>query len=179
MGYSNVIIAIVTAFLHGELEIGEEVYMECPQGMNQPKDKVLLLMKTIYGLVQAARAFYKNLAKVLKSIGFIRGFADPCLMSRKGKKGNVYIALYVDDCLCCGHMTDIEDVIHDMKKKGFSLKVERDMTDFLSCMIQFSKKRDRLWLGQSHLLKKMIGKFGSLISDLIKFKTPRTPGLGM
>ena len=43
IGYSNVIIDIVTAFLHGELEIGEEVYMECPQGMNQPKDKVCYL----------------------------------------------------------------------------------------------------------------------------------------
>ena len=51
IGYSNVILDIVTAFLHGELETGEEVYMECPQGMNQPKNKVLLLMKTIFGLV--------------------------------------------------------------------------------------------------------------------------------
>ena len=76
-------------------------------------------------------------------------------------------------------MSDIEDVIHDMKKKGFLLKVERDMTDYLSCRIQFSKKRDRLWLGQPYLMKKMIRKFGSLISDLSKFKTPSTPGLGM
>ena len=34
MEYSNVIIDIVTAFLYGELEIGEEIYMVCPPGMN-------------------------------------------------------------------------------------------------------------------------------------------------
>ena len=118
--------------------------MEWPQGMNQPKNKVLLLMKTIYWLVQAARAFYKKLTKVLKSISFVEGFGYPFLISRKGKKSNVYIALYVHDCLCCSYINDIEDVIDDMKKKGFLLKVERDMTDYLSCRIQYSKKRDRL-----------------------------------
>ena len=102
-GWTNVLIDVVTAFLHGELGADEEVYMECPPGLEEVQDvgtgKVLLLQKTIYGLVQAARAFYKKLSSVLKSIGFKGGYADPCLMSRKGKKGEVHIALYVDDCL--------------------------------------------------------------------------------
>jgi hypothetical protein len=97
MGYSNVIVDIVTAFLHGTLAKGEEVYMECPPGLDALEGSVLCLQKTIYGLVQAARAFYKKLTQVLKSIGFARGLADPCLLSRKGKKGVVHIALYVDD----------------------------------------------------------------------------------
>ena len=77
-GYSNVIIDVVTAFLHGELNEEEEIYMECPPGMNVDGDKVLLLKKTIYGLVQAAKAFYKKLSNVLKQIGFEASLVDPC-----------------------------------------------------------------------------------------------------
>ena len=60
-GYTNIIIDVVTVFLHGELGEEEEIYMECLQGMNVEGDKVLLLKKTVYGLVQAAKAFYKKL----------------------------------------------------------------------------------------------------------------------
>ena len=104
--YSMCLIDIETAFLHGDLTEEEEVYMECPPGMEESEGKVLQLQKTIYGLVQSARAFYKKLTEVLRSIGFEGGHADPCLLSRKGKKGNAHIALYVDDCLCY-HLIDL------------------------------------------------------------------------
>ena len=58
----------------GELSTEEEVYMECPPGMENSEGKVLFLQKTIYGLVQAARAFYKKLSQVLRSIGFPPNF---------------------------------------------------------------------------------------------------------
>ena len=60
-GYSNVIIDVETAFLHGELGSDEEIYMECPPGLECGNNKILILEKTIYGLVQAAKAFYKKL----------------------------------------------------------------------------------------------------------------------
>jgi hypothetical protein len=73
-----------------------------------PEESVLCLQKTIYGLVQAARAFYKKLMQVLKLIGFTGGLADPCLLSRKGKKKVVHIALNVDDCYCWGDQGEID-----------------------------------------------------------------------
>ena len=177
--YSNVLIDVVTAFLHGELSEEEEVYMECPPGMENAEGKVLFLQKTIYGLVQAARAFYKKLSQVLCSIGFEGGYADPCLLSRKGKNGNVYIALYVDDCYCCGDMEEIQSVIDDMKKNGFELKIEKDMTDYLSCKIEYSKDKDKAWIGQPHLMKKLIDKFGSKVAGMSIYKTPGSPHVGI
>jgi len=47
------IIDVETAFLYGNLE--EEIYMECPDGMNGNDDECLLLLQSIYALVQAAR----------------------------------------------------------------------------------------------------------------------------
>ena len=40
---------VETAFLEGELE--EEIYMECPAGMDSTENEVLILNRCIYGLV--------------------------------------------------------------------------------------------------------------------------------
>ena len=74
------IVDVETAFLHGELQ--EEIYMNIPEGMNSDSNNCLLLTKTIYGLVQSAREFYKILISVLKSIGFKENKSDPCLLSK-------------------------------------------------------------------------------------------------
>ena len=178
-GYSNVIIDVETAFLHGDLAEGEEIYMECPPGMDHEDDEILLLQQTIYGLVQSARAFYKKLSQTLREIGFTGGYADPCLLTRKGKHGTVHIALYVDDCYCCGDMKEIKEVILDMRRMGFTLKIEMNMTDYLSCQIEFSKNRDKVWIGQPHLIKKLKDKFGEEASKLQTYKTPGTPHTGL
>jgi len=49
---SAIIIDVDTAFLYGDLD--EEIYMQMPEGMMGFSDKVLLLLKSLYGLVQAA-----------------------------------------------------------------------------------------------------------------------------
>ena len=57
-GLDALIFDVVTAFLTGELE--EEIYMECPEGMDHEEDEVLLLLKAIYGLVEASRQYNKR-----------------------------------------------------------------------------------------------------------------------
>ena len=79
---------VKTAFLYGELE--EEIYMECPQGMQDAtKDDILLPTACIYGLVQAARQYYKKVVKILKEIGFTGGDVDPCLFCKRSDKVSV------------------------------------------------------------------------------------------
>jgi hypothetical protein len=50
---------IETAFLHWDLD--EEIYMEIPKGLEVENNKKLILIKTIYGLVQRARKLYEKL----------------------------------------------------------------------------------------------------------------------
>ena len=67
-----------TAFLYRELE--KEIYMECPQGISDVgKDNCIILNQCIYGLVQSARQYYKNALKILKKLGFVGGYVNPCL----------------------------------------------------------------------------------------------------
>ena len=59
-GFSAKIIDVETVFLYSYLE--EEIHMDCLLGMNDtgPED-ALLLIKCIYGLIQAARQYHKKL----------------------------------------------------------------------------------------------------------------------
>ena len=75
---------VTTAFLTGDLE--EELYMECPEGMDHEEDEVLLLQKTIYGLVQASRQYNKKFTSVLIAMGFEQSKADQCLYYRRSDR---------------------------------------------------------------------------------------------
>ena len=69
------------AFLHCQFNDGEKIYVEVPQGFKKfyPGNVVLLLLKCIYGLKQAAVAFWRKLLKCMKSMGMTHSTADPCL----------------------------------------------------------------------------------------------------
>ena len=109
--YDCYLIDVVTAFLHGELL--EEIYMECPSGLKHTTNEILLLQKSIYGLVQSARQFFKKLVTVLKSIGFVQNIADPCLLCRKTKTGYIAMVVHVDDCFTIGNKQEIENMVQE------------------------------------------------------------------
>ncbi len=77
------------AFLHGELEPGENVYVEMPLGFSlHSKDgtiQVLKLKKTLYGLRQSPRAFWKYITEKLKACELEQSKFDPVsLLEPKG-----------------------------------------------------------------------------------------------
>ena len=109
-----------TAFLYGELD--EDIYMENPPGLGNSPDECVKLEKAIYGLVQAARKYYKFFVKILTGIGFELSKADPCLLVRRNKNGTVYFGVWVDDSLVIGDSKAIDEVIEELKKKGLVLK---------------------------------------------------------
>ena len=59
---------VTAAFLHAELEEGEEVYVAMPQGFKKA-GKVLKLRRTLYGLRQSPRAFWKYMVEKMEICG--------------------------------------------------------------------------------------------------------------
>ena len=70
-------------------------------------------------------------------------------------------------------------MILEMKNHGFELKIEQDMNDYLSCKIEFSKDRNKIWTGQPHLMKKICNVFGPFVEKMAKYKTPGSPHVGI
>ena len=170
---SGKIADVETAFLNGSLE--EEIFMDCPPGMDHEEDECLLLLQCIYGLVQSARQYHKKIVRILHEIGFTGGDVDPCLFVRRNELGICFIAIYVDDNLLVGHPKAIDDVIDKLRQKGLTLTVEGDLHDYLSCHIVFSPDRTSAWLGQPHLTSKLREKFGDEVKGLPVYLTPGTP----
>ena len=84
------------------------------------------------------------------------------------------MAIYVDDNLIVGHHEAIDDTIYLLKQNRVILKVEDDLSDYLSCEIVFSTNRRKSWLGQPHLLA-TLKKIGKVVGYLRSTKTPGTP----
>jgi len=94
---------VKTAFLYGKLD--EEIYMEQPEGfkIKGQERKVLRLRRAIYGLKQAALAWWRELAASLKELGFTRLYSDAGLFIARHTDGVfVIIVAYVDDILFAG-----------------------------------------------------------------------------
>ena len=67
---------VKTAFLNGD--IGETIYMVQPENfeLGNPKHLVCRLKKSIYGLKQASRQWYRKFDKVISSYGFEENTVD-------------------------------------------------------------------------------------------------------
>ena len=87
------VVDIDYAFLNGDLE--HEIYMKIPKGndevINPKVDRkdCLILQKAIYGLVQAARQFWKKIGDKMQEGGFKLSEADPCMLYKGDEKGSV------------------------------------------------------------------------------------------
>ncbi len=90
---------VTCTFLHVDLEPGENVYVEMPLGFTQYLkngiQNVLKLKKTLYGLQQSPRAFWKYVTENLKSCGLEQSKFDPCLFV--GSK--ILCVVYVDNLI--------------------------------------------------------------------------------
>jgi hypothetical protein len=170
------IIDVETAFLHGDLQ--EEIYMQTPKGLQAHPDECVQLDKALYGLVQAARQFYLKFAKILLQLGFEQSYADPCLFYRNTKNGTIYMIIHIDDCYVIGSKITITELVNDLERAGFKLKVAFKAKDYLSCDINIDKNNTMAWITQSTLLKKVENKFGPLLTTMknYNYKTPGTPG---
>jgi hypothetical protein len=92
------IVDIKTAFLHGNLK--EKIYMEIPKGMEENENECLISKKTIYGLIQSSREFYKKLVLVC---GFQGNSVDPCLWTKYTEHRITFVGICIYDCLVIGN----------------------------------------------------------------------------
>ena len=112
-----------TAFLNGILR--ELVYMEQPEGFVEDSRKVCQLIKSIYGLKQAARVWYEAISELLIQIGWRKSRVDPCFFTKISKTGNrMYLALYVDDTTVAYKKVDEAEWLADKLKISSKYKIK-------------------------------------------------------
>ncbi len=157
---------VLCAFLHGELEPGENVYVKMPLGFSQhSKDgtrKVIKLKKTLYGLHQSPQAFWKYITEMLEACGLEQSKFEPCLFV--GTK--VICVVYVDDIIFWSK--DTED-INSSRELSVDLEQEDGATGFLGVTLEWDPETGLLETKQTGLIKQVIKALG-LDNGLVKGK---------
>jgi hypothetical protein len=160
---------VATAFLNGNLE--EEIYMRQPEGTIRPGDEHLVwrLKRSIYGLKQSSRAWYKELDAFLRSIGFKCCESDASVYVQLFDDGIVIVVVYVDDLLIAAS----RHLLQGIKDK---LSGRFEMTDLghANWLLGMEIKRDRVQrtvsLGQAAFAKDILERFN--MSDCNPADTP-------
>ncbi|GJR42989.1 putative ribonuclease H-like domain-containing protein [Tanacetum coccineum] len=99
MGFIVYQMDVKSSFLYGTID--EEVYVSQPPGFVDPDHpkKVYKVVKALYGLHQAPRAWYATLSTFLEKYGYRRGTIDKTLFIKKDKKDIMLVQVYVDDII--------------------------------------------------------------------------------
>nr|GEV58720.1 hypothetical protein [Tanacetum cinerariifolium] len=135
---------VKSAFLYGTIK--EEVYVCQPPGFEDPDypNKVYKVVKALYRLHQALRAWYETLANYLLENGFQKGNIDQTLFIKKQKA--------------------FEKLIKDK----FQMSSMGELTFFLG--LQVKQKKDGIFISQDKYVVGILRKFG--LTDRKSASTP-------
>ena len=118
-----------------QADLAEEVYVRMPKLFGKP-GHIFRLKKSVYGLKQSPKNFYKTLKEALENRGFEQSQHDPCLFISE----KVICLFYVDDCLFFAkNSTDIDDMINSLQRDEptkLSLNIEDDVAGFLGILLE-------------------------------------------
>ena len=86
------------AYLNGELNEQEDIYMKNLPGYDSDQGTIKHLKKLLYGLKQARQKWYNTLKCTLADLGFCVSKVDPGVFHTHVGKHPIIIAVHVDDC---------------------------------------------------------------------------------
>nr|GEU65480.1 uncharacterized mitochondrial protein AtMg00810-like [Tanacetum cinerariifolium] len=140
------------------------------QGFEDPDypDKVYKVVKALYGLHQAPRAWYETLATYLLENGFHRGTIDQALFIKKQKGDILLVQIYVDDIIFGATNKDLCRSFEKLMKDKFQMSSMGELTFFLG--LQVKQKKDGIFISQDKYVAEILRKFG-----LTEEKSASTP----
>ncbi|GJW53002.1 putative ribonuclease H-like domain-containing protein [Tanacetum coccineum] len=168
MGFIVYQIDVKSAILYGTID--EEVYVSQPLGFVDPDHpkKVYKVVKALYGLHQAPRAWYATLSTFLEEHGYRRGTIDKTLFIKKDKKDIMLVQVYVDDIIFGSTRKSWCDEFEALMKGRFQMSSMGELIFFLG--LQVKQKTDGIFISQDKYVADMLKKF-----DLASVKTAITP----
>ncbi|GKC07068.1 putative RNA-directed DNA polymerase [Tanacetum coccineum] len=168
MGFSVYQMDVKSAFLYGN--ITEEVYVNQPPGFVDPHhpNKVYKVIKALYGLHQAPRAWYERLSTFLLKHGYRRGAIDKTLFIKRDRKDIMLVQVYVDDIIFGSTKTSMVKEFEELMQKEFTMSSLGELTFFLG--LQVKQSTAGIFISQDKYVKDILNKF-----DFRTIKPATTP----
>jgi transposase InsO family protein len=162
------------AYLNGELDDDEEIYMHPPPGYDTDSDFVKRLRKALYGLKQAGRKWYDTLLRALADIGFSVSQADPGVFIAKIGNDILILAVHVDDCVFTGSSALL---ITEYKEKINSCYAFSDLGPInwlLGIRVMRNRAEHTISLSQTAFIDSILSCFA--LTDAKPCASPMIPG---
>nr|GEX49786.1 retrovirus-related Pol polyprotein from transposon TNT 1-94 [Tanacetum cinerariifolium] len=164
---------VKTAFLYGNLK--EEIYMLQPEGFKQKGKKNLVCRsnKSLYGLKQASRCWYKRFDSFIMSLECNRLHVDPYTYFKRFRNNDfIILLLYVDDMLVACPNKDRINKLKAHLTREFEMKDLGPANKILGMQIYRDRVSMKIWLSQKSYVKKILQRFnmqdlGSLMFAMI------------
>ncbi|GJZ65725.1 putative ribonuclease H-like domain-containing protein [Tanacetum coccineum] len=168
MGFIVYQMDVKSAFLYGTID--EEVYVSQPPGFVDPDHptKVYKVVKALYGLHQAPRAWYATLSTFLEKHGYKRGTIDKTLFIRRNKKDIMLVQVYVDDIIFGSTNKSWCDEFEALMQSIFHMSSMGKLAFFLG--LQVKQNKGGIFISQDKYVAKILKKF-----DLVNVKAAITP----
>ena len=163
-----------SAYLNGELEELEEIYMEQPPGYEEGgKDFVKRLRKALYGLKQAGHRWYDTFKCKLADLGFRASAADPGVFYARIDSNILVIAAHVDDCAMTGHSGKLITVYKAKLNDKFPLTDLRSINSLLGIQVTCDRAACTISLSQKSYINAILARFR--MADAKSYPTPMVP----
>ncbi|GKA67206.1 putative ribonuclease H-like domain-containing protein [Tanacetum coccineum] len=168
MGFIVYQMDVKSAFLYGTID--EEVYVSQPPGFVDPDHpkKAYKVVKALYGLHQAPRAWYATLLIFLEKHGYKRGTIDKTLFIKRDKKDIMLVQVYVDDIIFGSTNKSWCDEFEALMKSRFQMSSMGELTFFLGLQVKHNKAG--IFISQDKYVAEILKKF-----DLVNVKATITP----
>lgn len=168
---------ISNAFLNGDLE--EEIFMKIPEGYAErkgvvfPPKTVLKLNKSIYGLKQASRQWFKKFSSALLDLGLIKAHGDHSLFVKSRNDDFVVVLVYVDDIIIASTSEEATSELIAGLKSYFKLRELGPLKYFLG--LEIARTSDGISVCQRKYALDILSATGML--DCKSSYVPMTPNL--
>ncbi|GJV59355.1 putative ribonuclease H-like domain-containing protein [Tanacetum coccineum] len=168
MGFIVYQMDVKSDFLYGTID--EEVYVSQPPSFVDPDHptKVYKVVKALYGLHQAPRAWYATLSTFLEKHGYKRGTIDKTLFIRRNKKDIMLVQVYVDDIIFGSTNKSWCDEFEALMQSRFQMSSMGELTFFLG--LQVKQNKGGIFISQDKYVAEILKKF-----DLVNVKAAITP----
>ncbi|GJS24472.1 putative ribonuclease H-like domain-containing protein [Tanacetum coccineum] len=168
MGFMVYQMDVKSAFLYGEID--DEVYVTQPKGFEVPfhPKHVYRVVKALYGLHQAPRAWYARLSTFLLKHNYRRGSIDKTLFIKKNSRDIILVQVYMDDIIF-GSTNKAWCAEFEVLMKGeFEMSAMGELTFFLG--LQVTQKSNGIFISQDKYVQDMLKKF-----DMVNVRSATTP----
>ncbi|CAI7897382.1 unnamed protein product [Closterium sp. NIES-53] len=155
-----------TAFLQGSLH--EEIWLRRPPGFTGsfPTGTQWSLRRPIYGLRQALREWHATLRTTLATLGFAPSTADQSLFLRTDTTlPPFYVLVYINELVFATADTDALAHVNSELQKRHTCTDLGELTSYLGLRITRDRAQRTISLTQSHMVQKVLQRFGFTYSS--------------